>query len=231
MHWYEAIFRTHGLSGAIADGIWTSRDNPPPYYGNAVTIAPSGVTAQLAILRDLGRVLGRPWAVKDSFFVLDLVQVGFQPLFDAEWIWRDPGTTPAPSDRHDISWRQVTTPAELDRWEAVWNANGSPTDSRVFLPAVLANETIALFAAHRGDTVIAGCAANRSADAVGFSNFFEADDDDLVVAGAIGEVARFGNGLPVVGYEGGQALARLLRLGFRSVGPLRVWITADATVP
>jgi hypothetical protein len=32
VHWYEAILRTHGLSGRIADGMWTSLERPPPYY-------------------------------------------------------------------------------------------------------------------------------------------------------------------------------------------------------
>jgi hypothetical protein len=63
-----------------------------------------------------------------------------------------------------------------------------------------------------------GCVANLSPGAVGFSNFFAVDDDDHVAAGAVAAVARFGAGLPVVGYEAGEALARAQRLGFRSVG-------------
>ena len=27
--WYQAIFRSHGLTGAITDGIWISRDSRP----------------------------------------------------------------------------------------------------------------------------------------------------------------------------------------------------------
>ena len=45
--WYEAIFRSHGLTGVIADGIWISRDTAPPYYSNAVTLTPSGRAAQV----------------------------------------------------------------------------------------------------------------------------------------------------------------------------------------
>ena len=84
-----------------------------------------------------------------------------------------------------------------------------------------------MFAAYRGDEIVAGCAANRSAGAVGFSNFFVVDgDEEVVTAAAIDMVARFGRGLPVVGYERGESLARMRRLGFRAVGPLRVWVSA-----
>jgi hypothetical protein len=225
VHWYQAIFRSHGLTGAIADGMWTSRDRPPPYYSNAVTVAPSGLAAQVANLRDLGGTLRPPWTVKDSFSVLELAPLGFRPLFDAEWIWCDASDAPVPV-RGDAEWRPVTTSAQLEHWEGAWRENGSPTDSPVFVPDLLANPTIALFAAYRRGAIVAGCAANRSVEAVGFSNFFVAgSDDDLAMTNAVSEVARFGSGLPIVGYLAGERLARISRLGFRPVGQLRVWVT------
>ena len=36
--WYQAIFRSHGLTWAISDGVWISRYSAPPYYSNAVTL-------------------------------------------------------------------------------------------------------------------------------------------------------------------------------------------------
>ena len=225
VHWYDAIFRTHGLSGTIADGMWTSHDRPPPYYSNAMTLTSSGIEAQVATLQGLAAVLDRPWSVKDSFSALDLSPLGFRSLFDAEWIWTDDPAVPTP-DRGPSGWRPVTTPIELERWEAAWRANGSPTDRPVFVPELLRDTTIAIFAGYRGDDIVAGCAANRSAEAVGFSNFFVADgDEEVATAAAIELVARFGDGLPVVGHERGESLARTRRLGFRAVGPLRVWVT------
>ena len=217
VHWYQAIFGSHGLSGAIADGMWTSRDRPPPYYSNAVTVTPSAVAAQTATIGDLGGTLRSPWSVKDSFSVLELSSLGFRPLFEATWIW---------CDAADIVWRRVTTVDELERWEGAWRENGSPATSRVFVPDLLADPTIALFSADRRGATVAGCAANRSEEAVGFSNLFIAGgDDDRTVAEAVGEVARFGTGLPIVGYERGERLARVGRIGFRTVGELRVWMT------
>lgn len=225
VQWYQAIFGSHSLSGAIADGMWTSRDKPPPYYSNAVTVASSPVEAQAATIRDLGGTLRLPWSVKDSFSMLELSSLGFQPLFEASWIWCDAADAPVPV-RSDIVWRRVTTVAELERWEEAWRENGSPATSRVFVPDLLADPTVALFSADRRGAIVAGCAANRSDEAVGFSNLFIAGgDDDRTMAEAVGEVARFGAGVPIVGYLAGERLARVGRLGFRTVGELRVWVT------
>jgi hypothetical protein len=225
LHWYEAIFRTHGLHGEIVDGLWMTHGEPPPYYSRAMTLAASPIEPHLAVLRDLRSELPARWSIKDSFAALDLAPLGFEPLFDADWISRDPLPL-ARSERDDVAWRRVTSTAELDGWETTWRDNGSPTDRRVFQPALLADPTVALFAAYAGDVLIAGCAANRSADAVGFSNFFVADgDDEDLAAGALAAVSAFGDGVPVVGYEWGDALERAQRLGFDVVGPLRVWET------
>src|SRR3954447_3253672 len=226
LHWYQAIFRTHGLSAASADGLWSSPDEVPPYYSNAMTLVPSPVEPQIAALRHLESTLDRPWSVKDSFATLDLASLGFEALFDAEWIWRDP--TPATqTNADDVAWRRVTTEPVLAEWERGWRDNGSPTARPVFLPALLADPSIALFGAYRGDSLVGGCAANVSSEAVGFSNYFAAEGAaESIIAGALAAVGKFGAGLPVVGFEGGEGLDRARRIGFRPVGPLRVWLCA-----
>jgi hypothetical protein len=227
VHWYESIFRSHGLRGSIADGMWTSHDIPPPYYSNAVTLTPSPIAAQVANLTSLGTTLHRSWSVKDSFSTLELAPLGFRPLFEARWIWRHPSDIAVPRRDTPTEWRRVTTSSELERWEGAWREAGSPSDTRVFLPDLLANPAIALFAGYRGGAIVAGCAANRTDEAVGFSNFFTADaDEESAMAQAVTEVARFGAGMPVVGYLAGERLERAGRLGFRTVGPLRVWLAA-----
>lgn len=225
VHWYESIFRSHGLGGEIADGMWISHATPPPYYSNAVTLAPSPVAAQVANLTTLRATIRPPWSVKDSFSTLDLAPLGFRRLFEARWIWRDASDIAVAGRDTAIEWRRVTTSGQLERWEGVWREAGSPSDTRVFLPDLLANPAIAVFAAYRGGAIVAGCAANRTDEAVGFSNFFAADaDEDLVMADAVNEVARFGAGVRVVGYLAGERMERAGRLGFRTVGPLRVWL-------
>lgn len=224
--WYTAVFRSLGLSGAIEDGVWTSRDEAPPYHSNAVILAPADGNLQRGIIRRLAADLKGPFSFKDGFASQDFAADGFRPLFDAVWIWRDAGTDPPPPQGSDVEWRRATTPAELDAWEAGLRANGSPADKRAFLPPLLDDPSMAFFAAHDRRGAIAGFAANRSAEVVGFSNFFAAEPNDgALLPGAVAAMIRFAPGVSIVGYERGDALAAMKRLGFRAIHPLRVWLT------
>ena len=93
--------------------------------------------------------------------------------------------------------------ARASALEAAWAAHGSPTSTRVFLPALLGEPRIAFFGVERNGEIAAGCAANRSqGDVVGFSNFFAADHDrDRLRAEAVATVAAFAPGSPIVGYD------------------------------
>jgi hypothetical protein len=218
------MFRSHGLSGSVSDGLWTCRGRAPPFHSNAVTLEPEGAAAQAEAIGALRASIGRPFSVKDSFARLDLAPLGFRPLFDAEWVLREPADPPAPASPSGAEWRRAGTTAGLEAWEAAWRENGSPAGSRVFPPSLLGDPELALLAAFREDRIVAGCAAHRSAEAVGWSNYFASGDGaGALRTEAVGEAARFGPGLPVVGYERGEDLAPLLDLGFRPVGPLRVW--------
>jgi hypothetical protein len=221
LDWYRSVLAPHGLAGTIADGLWTCRGHVPPYYSNAITVSPDGQNRQHRALADLAAALGRPFAVKDSFANLDLEPLGFRMLFDAAWIWRDPSDAP-PADAK--GWQRVTTPDGLDAWEAAWAESGSPAERRVFLPALLADEAVALFALYEGSRIVAGCAANRSRDCLGLSNVFSAVDVRAsIYPAAAGAVAAWAPGLALAGYESGEALATARGCGFRAVGPLRVW--------
>jgi hypothetical protein len=141
---------------------------------------------------------------------------------------RDPSKAPPETEPGAAEWRRVTDAVELERWEAAWRENGSPADTRVFLPALLTAADVALFAAYRDGRIVGGCVANRTPGAVGLSNVFAEDGDkESVVAGAIAETIRFAPGMPVVGYERGADLVRFVRLGFRPVGPLRILLVSS----
>src|SRR6266542_6140676 len=101
--WYEAIFRSLGLSGAIENGVWTSRDEAPPYHSNAVILSPVDGDVQRDIIRRLAVELARPFSFKDGFATYDFTADGFRTLFEAEWIWRDPEAIRRPeTDDRDI---------------------------------------------------------------------------------------------------------------------------------
>jgi hypothetical protein len=55
---------------------------------------------------------GRSFRSKDSYAVLNLTPLGYEPLFDATWIWRDPQPVPL----SDIAtWRILRDAAALAR--------------------------------------------------------------------------------------------------------------------
>ena len=197
-----------------------------PYYSNAITVDSSDPAAQTEVLRDLAKDLRRPFSVKDSFAALELAPLGFRPLFDAEWMWRDPSSGPPEGVRRDLDWRRVTNDrgARPDG-RLRGGLNGSPADTRVFLPDLLTSGDVVLLAGHQGDRIVAGCAANHTPGVVGFSNFFAEDADrEPVVASALGAVLLLAPGVPVVGYDRGDDLAHAKRLGFHTVGELRIWL-------
>ncbi|MFX8879564.1 hypothetical protein ABTM72_19500, partial [Acinetobacter baumannii] len=87
----------------------------------------------------------REWFVKDSFNALRLDTLGFEPLFDAEWITAPSTDTHAglqPDQRRTV----VRDEATLSAWEQSWARAGgaaAPGDlPRVFKPALLADDDI-----------------------------------------------------------------------------------------
>jgi len=79
--------------------------------------------------------------------------------------------------------------------------------------------------ARAGGDLVAGVIGNRGASVVGLSNLFvPAADPDQVWAEAGDAVGEQFPGLPLVGYENGPSLRAAHRVGFASVGSLRVWL-------
>jgi hypothetical protein len=202
----------------------------PRFYPNAVTLsATSGVADQLAAIHDL--VAAAPldtFAVKDSFFTLDLAPFAFQLLFEATWLWRAASQSQPERTGTGLQWRTVREPADLSRWETVWNGlpaeDRSTLSARIFLPSLLADRDIRFIAAYQDQHIVAGAIANRTGDVVGVSNVFGREDDAAACwAGCLATIIAAFPGLPLVGYERGNDLVIAQTLGFEGVGRLRVW--------
>jgi hypothetical protein len=217
--WCDAVCHARGVRGRWSNAAWVQPRRGPPFYPNLVTLAPEPAAEQLAAIAGLKEALPHGFAVKDSFANLDLARLGFRPLFEAEWICLAAGR----ARRGGSRWQRVDGDAALAEWEAAWAASGSPAATRVFLPPLLADDRIAFFATRSAGEIVAGCAANRSAEAVGFSNFFARRDQEDHRRAAVAAVAEFAGDKAVVGYESDAALCESLRLGFTAVGPLRIW--------
>ncbi len=228
--WCDTICRAHGIPGEVQDYLWLNRHQVPRFYPNAVTLSQTqGVAEQLAQIQDMNAE-GIPgnWAVKDSFCILDLAPLAFQPLFEATWLWRAPSLPKPKVVGVGIHWATVQEPSELSRWETAWN--GLPADdrsappARIFLPSLLADKDVAFITAYRDEHIIAGAVANRTGDVVGLSNVFvPGDDAPRFWAGCLTAAMDAFPGLPLVGYERGSELAVAQTLGFEGIGSLRVW--------
>jgi hypothetical protein len=215
--WCNTVCHVNGCAGRFAGDGWTTARRAPPYYPDAVTLAPSAIGD--AILERVDTRAG--CSVKDSFTTLDLSSHGFRVLFGAEWIGR--AADRAAGARTAPPWRTVEDAFELAEWEAAWA--DSPESSSPFRPALLDQTNVAVLAGHRRGAVVSGAILNRTANLIGCSNLFALDGDlDAAWEAAVIAATNWFPGAALVGYESGAALAAARRCGFESLCPLRVWI-------
>jgi hypothetical protein len=85
--WCDAVCSAHDCPGEFHEKLWINRLGTPRYYPDVVTLAgavtaPAQTAAIFALVQSPRRT---GWSVKDSFHCLDLSELGFTPLFDAEW--------------------------------------------------------------------------------------------------------------------------------------------------
>ncbi len=187
------------------------------YYPDAVTLAPRLAVPEL--LSSIDASAG--CSVKDSFATLDLTPYGFCPLFEADWVVRLGPPPPAPPG--GTRWERVVRSGELAKWEEAWRPEDGPRD--LFRAELLDHDSVAVLAAYRGDAVVAGAILNCSAMVVGISNVFVVPGEDLDPwPRCLAFAGELFADKPVVGYESGASLLRAERNGFRTAGPLRVWI-------
>ncbi|MET3805535.1 hypothetical protein ABIB25_002539 [Nakamurella sp. UYEF19] len=192
------------------------------FYPDAVTLR-HGVSAA-AVLDAID--LSEPGAsIKDSFADLDLSGHGFRILFEAQWIWREPGQASGDSSQTsgEANWDRVSNAAELAEWAQAWDGDDGNAD--LFRPDLLGERDVCVLAQRSNGHIVAGAIANRSSSVVGISNVFALEGvSQQTWAGLLRAVDLFASGMPLVGYEHGADLMVALDSGFRAVGPLRIWI-------
>jgi hypothetical protein len=229
--WCDTISEAHGSAGTFQRTFWINSGISPRFYPNIVTLAPADDEHRAAIRALADSKTESGWGVKDSFARIDLAPLGFEPLFDASWIWLAPERMQAP-EQNDLAWSIVRSPDELAAWEAAWNGTpaGLPVDYEVLFPTqLLARDDIAFITIRQDDQVIAGAIANNTKDVVGISNLFLPEvKKSFCLAQCLYAALRLFPGLPLVGYESGGDLATMLAAGFETIGPLRVWLRATA---
>lgn len=225
--WCDAVCRAHGSAGRFGAGLWWHDAPSPPFYPNLVTLRRDLDTAALhARLRALKAVpLPARWGVKDSFRSLALEPLGFEPLFDATWLWRDPAPC---REMPALRFEPVETDAALAEWEIAWRPE--PDLPRIFPPALRDQAGIVVLGASAGGRIVAGAIFSRTDPVLGVSNTFAPPDATTAAwTGLAAAAHRMFPGLPLVGYEqDGPDLRAARTIGFAPVGPLRVWTCEDA---
>ncbi|MGJ5240903.1 hypothetical protein ACQR14_24995 [Bradyrhizobium oligotrophicum] len=226
--WCDAVCRAQDHPGEFGETLWLTRLGAPRFYPDVVTTA--GVEAAAAQLKAIADLVGstrpREWFVKDSFNCLHLEALGFAPLFDADWIALTRAQPDVRPDRSGYRSTIVTDEAGLTAWERSWagdapNPVASPPP-RVFMPGLLADDSIVFVSLRGDDGLVGGGILNRGADAVGLSNLF-GSRMELVWQDLIALAGDIFSGLPLVGYEHGDDLAAAKQVGFESLGSLRIW--------
>ena len=230
--WCDAVCRSHDRPGTFQEALWINRHGTPRFYPDAVTLADErAASAQLQAISDLIETSrDRAWAVKDSFASLDLTALGFVPLFDAEWIALSgdvPGAAGVPAGHR---WCDVACEADLADWEKAWRGDEAANEpwARTFLPRLLDEADVRFVSVRREDRIVGGGILNRGAGVVGLSNCFALDGAPEDIWSVLVVRARLAfPGATLVGYESGADLETARRIGFETVGALRIWCTPD----
>lgn len=215
--WCLTIWQCHGLQTFQKDSLWSCSADVPDFYPNVVTMQPAGaaLTAEIANIR--AQNASPRFSVKDSFADLNPERLGLARLFDANWLYLAPGDRkPTPPDLH---WAPTSTAVELARWESCWDGREGDCDP-IFLPALLADPSVAFWAGWSDGEIKAGYISNVTGPVVGLSNNFGPYEDCVHHASS-----QFSD-LGLVSYEATDAVSTAKRAGFDVIGDLTVWISA-----
>jgi hypothetical protein len=228
--WCDAVCRAHDRPGEFHDTLWLSRLGAPRFYPDAVTLSDvESAPAQMETIAALvGSTREREWAVQDSFQALELNSLGFEPLFDAEWVAMNP-PLPDLKGHPAAEYRSasVTSEAGLIAWEQAWAGEevnaAAVSKPRVFMPRLLTDTGVRFVLIQGYGGIVGGGILNRGSEVVGLSNLFGCIDMEMVWRNLVAMAAEVFPGLPLVGYERGHDLAVAHQTGFETVGLLRVW--------
>jgi hypothetical protein len=220
--WCDAVCRVNGGPGEFQASLWFNRHGTPRFYPDAVTLADAAAEADLVdvVTALVASDHRRGWAIKDSFNGLELSCLGFEVLFDAQWLFLEsPAGKMGPDDL-----AIVASETELTAWERAWAGPETGSDARPFRPELLSDPDIVFASLLWDGVIVGGGILNRGAGVVGLSNVFgPADAVDQVWQGLTTLASDRFPGLPLVGYETGSDLAVACRNGFEAVGDLRIW--------
>ncbi|ASK63846.1 hypothetical protein CFK37_17615 [Virgibacillus phasianinus] len=109
--WCKRVCETHGMKHISKENVWGLLEKAPTYYPEIITANRDSPLDEINFFLKNGKVS----SVKDSYANLNLKPLGFEILFEAEWIYHEPL-----SNRGQVNkWRIITTDRELEQWTTV----------------------------------------------------------------------------------------------------------------
>jgi hypothetical protein len=138
--WCDAVCRVNGGPGEFQASLWFNRHGTPRFYPDAVTLADAAAEADLVevVAALVASDHRRGWAIKDSFNGLELSCLGFEVLFDAQWLFLEsPAGKMGPDDL-----AIVASETELTAWERAWAGPETGSGARPFRPELLSDPDI-----------------------------------------------------------------------------------------
>jgi hypothetical protein len=211
VNWCEKVSELHGGSHLIKGNVWGLTTKAPKFYPDLITTDQSVTTQEAVEFIGNREIL----SIKDSFSNIDMSLFGFKILFEAEWICHEAVSVPL-SDSTD--WRPIQTEEEVVNWTTACGLEDIITADLIRDPEVV------IFG-EGGLNDKRGFIVNQGAKTIGVSNVFSKNPSNHEHWSEIPQIVstKFPR-LPLVGYEHGEDLKAALKFGWKSMGPLRVWI-------
>jgi hypothetical protein len=206
--WCGTVSEMHGASRKMSGNIWGLSSGAPRFYPDIITSSKDVLTQE--VIDFIGK--REIFSLKDSYSNLELVPYGFKILFEAEWIYHEP----IHGESKGQEWRIIQTEKELLEWASICDLQD------IMKRDIIKKSDVKIFINWEKQTSFI---ANLGADVVGISNVFSKVPPNEELWVNISQIVstKF-PGLPMVGYEHGQDLLYALSSGWKSLGPLRVWI-------
>lgn len=209
--WCEKVSEMHGGIHITKDNVWGLTTKAPKFYPDVITTNKAVTSQEVVEFIGNREIL----SIKDSFSNLDMSLLGYKILFEAEWICHAPIPVQVSIT---TDWHTIQTEEEVVNWTTACELEGIITadilrhpDVKIFKKGVFNDEK--------------GFIVNQGAKVIGISNVFSKDGNNKEYWSEIPQIVstRFLR-LPLVGYEHGEGLKAALKSGWKSIGPLRVWI-------
>jgi len=212
--WCQIVCSAHGAVGISTENMWGLHSKAPMFYPEVITSNKCATIGEVKSFIENGKVS----SIKDSYANLDLALLGFDVLFDAEWLVHEPVLD---FDPILTNWKVVKTEKNLKKWT---DASGL---GNVIKSELLKQHNVKIFICETEDGV-SGFIANLSAGVVGISNVFSVDYEEEKLWKDIPKViSKEFPKLSMVGYEHGSSLIVAKSSGWKAIGPLRIWIQVD----